>query len=74
MRAFWRDVRENFAGERILIVSHEVVVRVFRYILEEMTVDEIMAIDRAGDVENGALTSYNFGSDKAILELNNYLP
>lgn len=74
VRSFWRDLRENFVDERILIVTHEVVIRVFRYVLEEMTVDEIMAIDRAGDVENGAITSYHFEGSKLILELNNYLP
>ncbi len=74
IRSFWRDLRENFADERILIVTHEVVVRVLRYILEGMTVDEIMAIDKAGDVENGALTSYRFEGSEAILELDNYLP
>lgn len=74
IRSFWRDLRENFVDERILIVTHEVVVRVLRYILEGMTVDEIMAIDKAGDVENGALTSYRFEGSKAILELDNYLP
>lgn len=74
IRSFWRDIRENFADEKVLIIAHEVVVRVFRYILEEMTVDEIMAIDKAGDVENGALTSYGFDGSEAILELDNYLP
>lgn len=60
IRGVWRDLRENFAGAKILIVTHEVVVRVFRYVLENLSEAEIMAIDRAGDVENCAVTSYIF--------------
>src|SRR6185369_2114565 len=60
VRSCWRDLRENFAGERILIVTHEVVIRVFRYVLENLTEEEILAIDSASDVQNCGITSYIF--------------
>ncbi len=76
VRSFWRDLRENFADEKVLIVTHEVVIRIFRYVLENFTEAEILAIDRACDVENCAVTSYHFDADgnKPTLKLDNRLP
>ncbi len=74
VRSFWRDLRQDFANETIVIVTHEVVIRVFRYVLENLTEAEILAIDKASDVENGAITSYKIDGGKAILELDNFLP
>jgi broad specificity phosphatase PhoE len=44
--------------ERVLIVCHSVVVMCFRYILEHLTEDEILAIDRDTDVANCSVTTY----------------
>ncbi len=76
VRNFWRDLWLHHSEEKILIVTHEVVIRVFRYIVEQMTEQEILAIDKASDVENGAVTSYEFESEgnKLALKLDNYLP
>ncbi len=76
VRSFWRDLRETGADEKVLIVTHEVVIRVFRYILENFSEAEILAIDRACDVENCAVTSYHFDADgnKPSLKLDNHLP
>ncbi|MCU0238878.1 MAG: histidine phosphatase family protein [Pyrinomonadaceae bacterium] len=76
LRSFWRDLRLNFADEKVLIVTHEVVIRCFRYILEDLTEAEILAIDCASDVANGAITSYNFNAEnqKLSLDLDNFLP
>jgi len=76
VRSFWRDLRENFADEKVLIVTHEVVIRIFRYVLENFTEAEILAIDRTCDVENCAITSYHFDADgnKPTLKLDNHLP
>ena len=48
----------HHAGRRVLIVSHQVVVLCLRYLLEELTEEEILAIDRAGDVANCSVTEY----------------
>jgi len=45
-------------GSRVLIVAHQVVVLCLRYLLEEMTEAEILAIDAAGDVTNCGVTEY----------------
>ncbi len=76
LRSFWRDLRLNFADEKVLIVTHEVVIRCFRYILENLTEAEILAIDASCDVENGAITLYKFDTEnnKFVLDLDNFLP
>ncbi len=76
VRNFWRDVCLHHADEQILIVTHEVVVRVFRYVVERLTEAEILAIDKASDILNGAVSSYHFDdeSKKFVLNLDNYVP
>jgi 2,3-bisphosphoglycerate-dependent phosphoglycerate mutase len=76
LRSFIHTDLAKLDGENVLIVTHEVVVRCFRYILENMTEHQIMEIDRASDVANGAITSYelNIKNNKLSLKLDNYLP
>jgi hypothetical protein len=42
----------------VLIVGHQVVVLCLRYLLENMTEQEILAIDAEGDVANCSVTEY----------------
>ena len=49
---------------RVLIVAHQVIVLCARYLLERMTEDQILAIDRAGDVANCGLTAYSTEYDR----------
>ena len=42
----------------MLVVAHSVVVLCFRYLLERMTEEQILDIDRATDVANCSVTSY----------------
>jgi probable phosphoglycerate mutase len=50
----------HHAGQNVLIVSHQVVVLCLRYLLECLSEEEILAIDRAGDVANCGVTEYRF--------------
>ena len=76
VRNFWRDLSLHHADEKILIVTHEVVVRVFRYVVERLTEAEILAIDKSCDILNGAVTSYHFDDEtnKFVLKLDNHVP
>jgi broad specificity phosphatase PhoE len=42
------------------VVSHQVVVLCMRYLVENMTEEQILAIDREGDIANCGLTEYRF--------------
>ena len=50
----------HHAERRVLIVAHQVVVLCLRYLIEDMTEAEILAIDAAGDVANCSITEYVF--------------
>lgn len=50
----------HHAGRRVLIVGHQVVVLCLRYLLENMTEAEILAVDAQGDVANCSVTEYRF--------------
>jgi broad specificity phosphatase PhoE len=48
----------HFAGRRVLVVTHQVVVLCLRYLLENLDEERILAIDREGDIANCGLTEY----------------
>jgi broad specificity phosphatase PhoE len=58
VRSVLTDIGRDGADQRVLIVAHQVVVLLCRYVLEGMTEDEILAVDRQGDVANCAVTSF----------------
>ncbi len=58
LRSVLDDIQLRHRRERVLIVAHQVIVLCFRYLLEQMTEEQILAIDRERDVANCSLTSY----------------
>jgi probable phosphoglycerate mutase len=52
-------------GSRLLVVAHQVIVLCMRYLLEELTEAEILAIDRGGEVANCGVTEYALDRDVA---------
>ena len=54
-------VREH-AGERVLVVTHSVVVLCFRRLLERMEESEVLDLDRIDEVKNASLLIYRVGS------------
>jgi len=51
----------HYAGRRILIVTHQVVILCLRYLMENMTEADILGIDAQGDVANCSVTEYALG-------------
>lgn len=60
LRSLIDTLTREYSQERVLIVSHQVVVNCFRYLFERLTEEQILAIDRAGDVPNCSITSYEY--------------
>jgi broad specificity phosphatase PhoE len=48
----------HYAGQRVLIVAHEVIVLCFRYLIEHLDEARILTIDQQGDVANCGVTEY----------------
>jgi broad specificity phosphatase PhoE len=49
--------------ERLLIVAHQAVIMVFRYVLEELTEQELLTVDKEEQVANASLTRYDRDAD-----------
>ena len=60
LRSALDTISLHYAGRRVLIVGHQVVVLCLRYLLEDLTEPELMAIDAEGDVVNCGVTEYRF--------------
>ncbi len=73
LRALLDTISLHHAGQRVLIVAHQVVVLCLRYILEEMDEATILAIDRAGDVANCSVTEYDFAGGRPHLLRYNFV-
>ncbi|MDB5375418.1 MAG: phosphoglycerate mutase [Belnapia sp.] len=60
LRGALDTVSLHHAGARVLIVAHQVVVLCLRYLLEQLTEEQILAIDAEGDVANCGVTAYAY--------------
>lgn len=60
LRSVIDTIVREYAGEQVLIVAHQVIVNCLRYLLERMEEHEILALDRANDIPNCSVTSYEF--------------
>jgi len=74
LRSVLQDLQLSCAGERVLIVAHQVVVLCLRYVIEGLTEQQLLEIDRAGDVANCSVTSFRASTrvGRAGLELLDY--
>jgi broad specificity phosphatase PhoE len=60
LRSVIEMVSREHAGQRVLVVAHQVIVNCMRYLLENLEEHEILALDRRGDVPNCGVTSYEY--------------
>ncbi|MFI4928329.1 MAG: histidine phosphatase family protein [Burkholderiales bacterium] len=58
LRSLTEMMAREYAGQRVLVVAHQVIVNCMRYLLENLDEEQILAIDRTGDVPNCGVTSY----------------
>ena len=58
LRSLLEMVTREYAGQRVVVVAHQVIVNCMRYLLEHMDEQQILDIDRQGDVPNCSVTSY----------------
>lgn len=53
----------HYASRRVLIVTHEVVVMCFRYLLEDLGEAKVLEIGEEGDIANCGVTEYVYDPD-----------
>jgi broad specificity phosphatase PhoE len=65
LRSLLDRIALHHAGQRVMIVAHQVVVLCLRYVIEEMDEATILAIDREGEVGNCSVTEYRLDDTAA---------
>jgi broad specificity phosphatase PhoE len=78
LRSVLDTLTREYRRQRVLIVAHQVIVNCLRYLLERMSEEQIMEIDRGADVPNCSVTSYEFDphagrAGKLLLRLVNFV-
>ena len=69
LRSVVSDLQRNYTGERVVIVAHQVIVSCFRYLVEQLDEQAILAIDQAGEVPNCGITEYHYAPASHGLQL-----
>jgi broad specificity phosphatase PhoE len=67
LRSLTEMITREHAGQRVLVVAHQVIINCIRYLIENLDEAQILAIDRLGDVPNCAVTSYRLDPDTRCL-------
>jgi len=60
LRSLLDTLSLHHGGDRVMIVAHQVVVLCLRYLLEGLTEEQILTIDRQADIANCGVTEYRF--------------
>lgn len=58
VRSLLTDLRHGFEGARVWLFTHQAVIMSFRYVLEGLSEEELLDIDRTSDIPNASLTTY----------------
>ena len=60
LRSALNTINLQYAGKRVLVVGHQVVVMCLRYILDELTEDQLMALNKQGEMLNCGISAFDF--------------
>ena len=64
LRSVLNTINLHYADRRVLVVCHQVVVLCMRYILEELTEGQIMAVDKQAHILNCGICAFDFEPDQ----------
>jgi broad specificity phosphatase PhoE len=69
LAAFLDDLNARYAGHRVVVVAHDAVVLMMRYVIEGLDFDRLAAVEReAGSVRNGSITRFDGSSGRLVLD------
>lgn len=63
VRSILDTMGRQHAGERVLVVAHEVVIYVFRYVLERLGEQDLLQLNRENELANCSVTTYQAPED-----------
>jgi broad specificity phosphatase PhoE len=59
LASFLADLNAEHAGERVIVVAHDAVVLMMRATIEQLSWDEVVAVERAaGSVRNASISQF----------------
>jgi len=64
LRSALNTINLHYADRRVLVVCHQVVVLCLRYILEELSEGQILAIDKQAAILNCGISAFDFEPDE----------
>ena len=67
LRSALNTINLHYADKRVLVVAHQVVVLCLRYILEELTEAQILAIDKQAEILNCGIAAFDFVPNEQAL-------
>jgi broad specificity phosphatase PhoE len=67
LRSMLNTINLHYADKRVLVVAHQVVVLCMRYILEELTEAQILAIDKQAEILNCGICAFDFEPNEQAL-------
>ena len=71
VRAVLVDLRLDWPDADVVVVTHQAVIMLFRYVLEELDEHQLLEIDAANQIANTAVTRYEWTADGPQLTLFN---
>jgi broad specificity phosphatase PhoE len=74
IRSVIDSLSREYEGKRVLIVSHEVVIFIFRYVLERLSETDVLAIGAANELANCSVTQFErvVDDDNVTFELTRF--
>jgi len=72
LRSFLGDLTRADSGGRALVVCHDAVILLFRYVLENLDEDGLFALARAGSIRNASVTVLELQPDGWHAVIENY--
>jgi 2,3-bisphosphoglycerate-dependent phosphoglycerate mutase len=68
LASFLADLNRDHAGERVVVVAHDAVVLMMRYVIEGLDWDDVAAVAAAGGVRNASVTRFDGSSGRLVLD------
>lgn len=63
VRSFLSDLREGYDGQRVWVFTHQAVIMSFRYVLEDLTEQQVAEVELAVAIPNCSMTTYVAGQE-----------
>jgi probable phosphoglycerate mutase len=69
LSSFLDDLNRDHAGERVLVVAHDSVVLMMRYVIEELELTALPGlVERHGPVRNASITTFRDSGGRLVLD------